>query len=144
MQKIVSTYKGWMWVMSNRRFLRFSDRDEEIANLFLEIGICKNSSKVLALLIRELDFSSRDMERICDLRQPEVSIALKDLITRGWVKIVRHVIENKGRPVSIYRLNKTLDEILDDIKGMIIGDSGRKIIDIERIRDLLKTERQMI
>lgn len=144
MQKIVSTYKGWMWVMSNRRFLRFSDRDEEIANLFFEIGIGKNSSKVLALLIRELDFSSRDMERICDLRQPEVSIALKDLITRGWVKIVRHVIENKGRPVSIYHLGKTLDEILDDIKGMIIGDSGRKIIDIERIRDLLKTEQQMI
>ncbi|PWR75214.1 hypothetical protein ACKUB1_15330 [Methanospirillum stamsii] len=130
--------------MSNRRFLRFSDRDEEIANLFFEIGIGKNSSKVLALLIRELDFSSRDMERICDLRQPEVSIALKDLITRGWVKIVRHVIENKGRPVSIYHLGKTLDEILDDIKGMIIGDSGRKIIDIERIRDLLKTEQQMI
>lgn len=133
-----------MWVMSNRRFLRFSDRDEEIATLFFEIGIGKNSSKVLALLIRELDFSSRDMERICDLRQPEVSIALKDLITRGWVKIVKHVIENKGRPVSIYHLGKTLDEILDDIKGMIIGDSGRKIIDIERIRDLLKTERQMI
>ena len=130
--------------MPNRCFLRFSDRDEEIANLFFEIGIGKNSSKVLALLIRELDFSSRDMERICDLRQPEVSIALKDLITRGWVKIVRHVIENKGRSVSIYRLGKTLDEILDDIKGMIIGDSGRKIIDIERIRDLLKTERQMI
>ena len=120
--------------------LQFSRGDEEIAELFIDIGIVKNTARVLVLIMKDIELTSRDLERMCDLRQPDVSMALKDLMARKWVKTVRNVIENKGRPVKIYRLSKRLDDILDDLKGAIIGDSGRKIIDIERVRELLKAK----
>ncbi|NLV27148.1 MAG: hypothetical protein GXY48_08285 [Methanomicrobiales archaeon] len=126
--------------MREKISLQFSERDEEIAVLFHEIGILKNSSRVLTIAIRGKEFTAREMERICDLRQPEVSIAIKDLISKKWIKITRNWMEKKGRPVLVYRLNKELDDILDDIKGNILGSSGRKIIDIERVRELIRSQ----
>lgn len=118
--------------------LQFSKGEEEIADLFWDIGLKRNTARVLVLLIRDVDLTSRDMERACDLRQPEVSIALTDLMKRKWVKDVRHVREGKGRPIMIYHLIKTLDDILDELKSTIVGDYEEKIIEIEKVRELLK------
>ena len=93
----------------------FSKGDEEIADLFWDIGIRRNSARVLVLMLKDTDLTSRDIERSADLRQPEVSIALKDLMTRKWVKDVRTQTEKKGRPVVIYHLSTSLDDILEEL-----------------------------
>ena len=93
--------------------LQFSRGDEEIAELFTDIRVKRHAARVLVLLLRDIDLTSREMERVCDLRQPEVSIALTDLIDRKWVKKVSQKAENKGRPVLTYHLSKRLDEILN-------------------------------
>ncbi|MDD1724182.1 MAG: hypothetical protein LUQ07_03530 [Methanospirillum sp.] len=118
--------------------LQFSTGDEEIAELFSDIGLKINSARVLVLLLRDTDFTSRDMERMCDLRQPEVSIALTDLIKKRWVQVVRQISENKGRPIKIYHLARSLDDILEELKKVIIGEYEEKIQEIEHIREILK------
>jgi len=120
--------------------LQLSKGEVEIAELFWDIGLKKNSARILVLMIRDVDLTSREMERACDLRQPEVSIALTDLLKRQWIKNTRQVMENKGRPVKIYHLSGTLEDILDDLKGVIVDDYGRKVLEIERVRELLKTQ----
>ncbi|QXO94790.1 hypothetical protein KSK55_16020 [Methanospirillum purgamenti] len=85
-------------------YLQFSRGDEEIAELFTDIRVKRHAARVLVLLLRDIDLKSREMERVCDLRHPEVSIALSDLIDRKWVKKVSKKAENKGRPVLIYHL----------------------------------------
>jgi predicted transcriptional regulator len=120
--------------------LQLSKGEVEIAELFWDIGLKKNTARVLVLMIRDVDLTSREMERACDLRQPEVSIALTDLLKRKWIKNIRQVMENKGRPVKIYHLSRTLEDILDDLKGAIVDDYGRKVLEIERVRELLKTQ----
>lgn len=116
----------------------FSKGDEEIADLFWDIGIRRNSARVLVLMLKDTDLTSRDIERSADLRQPEVSIALKDLMTRKWVKDVRTQTEKKGRPVVIYHLSTSLDDILEELKGAIVGDYDKKVAEIEKVRELLK------
>lgn len=85
-------------------YLQFFRGDEEIAELFTDIRVKRHAARVLVLLLRDIDLTSREMERVCDLRHPEVSIALSDLIDRKWVKKVSQKAENKGRPVLIYHL----------------------------------------
>ena len=118
--------------------LQFSRGDEEIADLFWDIGLKKNTGRVLVLMIRDDDLTSREIERICDLRQPEVSIALSDLMKRKWVRDIRHAREGKGRPTMIYHLIKSLDDILEELKTEIVGDYEEKLKEIEKVRDLLK------
>lgn len=120
--------------------LQFSRGDEEIADLFWDIGVKRNTSRVLVLLLRDIDLTSRVIERVVDLRQPEVSIALSELIKRKWVKKVSQISENKGRPIIIYHLSKKLDDILDELKKDIVGDYEEKVKEIEKVRELLKTQ----
>lgn len=39
-----------------------------------------------------------------DLRQPEVSVGMRDLVERGWVECEPIPREGKGRPMNRYRL----------------------------------------
>ncbi len=117
--------------------LHFSAGDEEIADLFWDIGLRRNSARVLTLLIKDVDMTSREIERVVDLRQPEVSIAITDLMKKRWVRIDHQITENKGRPMKVYHIAKTLDEILDELRETIIGSYEQKFEEIERVRNML-------
>ena len=130
--------------MGGTMSLQLSRGEEEVADLFWDIGLKKNTARVLVLMLRDADLTSREIERTCDLRQPEVSIALKDLMERRWVRDVRKIMENKGRPVNIYHLIKSLDDILDELKRVIVGDYEKKLQEIERVREMLRVKETQI
>ena len=67
----------------------FTDKEEEFANLLIEIGTKKNVAKVLVFLANTPEATSRAIERGTDMRQPEVSIAMKYLMNQDWIKVVR-------------------------------------------------------
>jgi len=119
--------------------LQLSQGEMEIAELFWDIGLRKHNALILVLMIRDVDFTSRDIERACDLRQPEVSIALTSLVKRKWIQVIREYVEHKGRPIKVYHLGKSLDNILEELKGEIIGDYQEKLKEIEIVRELLKS-----
>jgi len=121
--------------------LQFTTGDEEIADLFWDIGLKRNSARVLVLMIRDIDITSREIERIVDLRQPEVSIALNDLLKKRWIIISGQITENKGRPVKIYHLSTSLDNILEELKESIEGEYDKKVEEIELVRDMLKKQK---
>jgi predicted transcriptional regulator len=120
--------------------LQFSSGEEEIAELFWNIGLRKNTARVLVLALWDIDLTARDMERVCDLRQPEVSIAITDLSKRRWIKVVSLLSENKGRPIKIYHLAGKIEEILDELKGLIEDDYDKKSEEIDKIREMLKEQ----
>ena len=124
--------------MRDLSFSQFSSMEEEIAELFWDIGLRKNTARVLVLMLWKIDLSARDMERICDLRQSEVSVALTDLIKKKWIKVVRLITEKKGRPIKIYRRARNPEKILDELRGMIKGDYDRKSEEIEKVREIIK------
>ncbi|NLL10301.1 MAG: hypothetical protein GX268_05320 [Methanomicrobiales archaeon] len=123
--------------MGGDNILHFSTEDEEIADLFWSIGLKRNSALVLTLMIKDVDFTSRDIERMIDLRQPEVSIAITDLMKRGWVHIVLQITQNKGRPIKVYHVSRSLDEILDELKESVIKIYEQKCDEIEEVRRLV-------
>ncbi|HOJ96938.1 MAG TPA: hypothetical protein PK024_08915 [Methanospirillum sp.] len=117
--------------------LHFSSDDEKIADLFRDIGLKRNSARVLTLLIKDVDLTSREIEKAGDLRQPEVSIAITDLMNRMWVNIAHQMTDNKRRPIQVYHIARTLDEILDELREAIIGSYEQKFEEIEKVRCLI-------
>ncbi|OPX63433.1 MarR family transcriptional regulator [Methanoregula sp. PtaB.Bin085] len=94
----------------------FTEKEEEFVNLLIEIGTKRTIAKVLVFLANAPKATSRDIERGTDLRQPEVSIALKHMMERGWMKSHENPSSNKGRPFKIYELALPMPKIMDSIE----------------------------
>ena len=61
----------------------YSEKEEEFVRLLTSIGTQKNVAKLLVYLGKMEQATSRDIEHGTDLRQPEVSVAMKYLAGRG-------------------------------------------------------------
>ncbi|MCK4270364.1 MAG: ArsR family transcriptional regulator [Methanogenium sp.] len=102
--------------MRLERVLYFTEKEEEFAQLLTEIGVKRNVAKVLVYLANTPEATSRDIERGTDLRQPEVSIAMRTLKENEWIASRESKAESKGRPVKIYSLSQPVDKIIDVIE----------------------------
>ena len=121
--------------------LIFTKQDEEIAGIFNEVGLKVNVSRVLVMFLTYSNINSRDIERYTDLRQPEVSIAINDLVNRRWIEVTKHITVNKGRPIKVYNLSLSPDEIIDQIEGSINKEYNQLKASVERVRELVKEAR---
>lgn len=114
-----------------------SAEEEEISTLLTEIGIKRNVAKALVFLSQVEEATSREIERGTDLRQPEVSIAMRALKDREWIEDMENKAESKGRPVKIYQLSRPIGEIVDTIEEEKRKEIEYQIAIIKRIREFL-------
>ena len=115
-----------------------SENDERLAENFIEGGLKKNFARVLTLLSKKEELTSREIERGTDLRQPEVSIAINYLSKRKWARVSNLITENKGRPVKLYKLSMTLDEIVDEIEAEKKDEFEHQMALLKETRGLIK------
>jgi predicted transcriptional regulator len=102
--------------MKTRNVQYFTEKEEEFVNLLIDIGTKQSIAKVLVFLSNTAEATSRDIERGTDLRQPEVSIAMRYLAEQEWIKSRESKAESKGRPVKIYVLSKSINDIMNSIE----------------------------
>jgi predicted transcriptional regulator len=108
-----------------------TEREETVVRLLSETGLNKNIAKVVVFLSKSGEAISRDIERAANLRQPEVSLAMKELKEWGWVKERELKKKGKGRPLKSYKL--TLD-----LKEIVVELVEKKRKEIKRIESNLK------
>jgi len=124
--------------MRTEKVMYFTEKEEDFANLLIGIGTKRNVAKVLVFLANIPEATSREIERSTDLRQPEVSIAMKYLIDLGWIRSRESKAESKGRPVKIYELAKPITEILDGIEKKKEKEANSQLAHIQKLRDYLR------
>ena len=115
-----------------------TDAEEEVIPLLVEVGLKTNEARLLIVFFRGLEPTSRELERITDLRQPEVSIGITCLTKRKWVCVSNLITVNKGRPVKIFSLSKTIDDILDEIREGISSGHDQQVLKLQRIREIIR------
>ncbi|MFH0966085.1 MAG: hypothetical protein V1862_00155 [Methanobacteriota archaeon] len=115
-----------------------TEKEEEVIHLLTEVGLKTNEARLLVAFFRGIESTSRDLERITDLRQPEVSVGITCLSKRKWVCVSSLITANKGRPVKIFSLTKTIDVILDEIKDGISAGHDKEVTMLKRIREIIK------
>jgi predicted transcriptional regulator len=115
----------------------FTEKEEEFANLLIEIGTKKNVATVLVFLASTPEATSRAIERGTDMRQPEVSIAMKYLIDQGWIRSRENSTKNKGRPMKVYELAKPITAIMDNIEKEKKKEANNQLALIKKLQNYL-------
>ncbi len=101
---------------------------ERIVSSLSIAGMPKGIARTLAFLTTRDDWStSKDIEEATRLRQPEVSIAVRNLVDRGWVERDNLKRESKGRPICIYKMAVDLKKVYKAIEAT----EKVKIADVE-------------
>ena len=100
-------------------------------------GMPKGIARTLAYLSSRKDWAtSKDIEKATRLRQPEVSIAVRDLEERGWVERDSLKRESKGRPINIYKMSVKLDKVYTTIETDEKAKIGVLEDNLQLIREL--------
>jgi len=81
-----------------------------------EAGIPKNTARVLTFIAVAGRTHSAQIQGGTGMRQPEVSIALKELYERRWILRQSVQREGKGRPIYVYRLKRDVLEIVEAVE----------------------------
>ena len=109
---------------------------DEFASILIQMGLKRNVAKVLTYLAAVTEATSREIEIGSDLRQPEVSIAMREIRRLDWVMERDEKNPGKGRPYRIYRLNKSLSEIVETLEEQKSKESERIMKQIEMLKSL--------
>lgn len=112
-----------------------AERDE-FASILMEIGLKRNVAKVLTYLAGVPEATSREIEIGSNLRQPEVSIAMREIRRLGWVAERDEKNPGKGRPYRIYKLNCSLPDILQYLESENAKEAEKVMKQIERLKSL--------
>lgn len=123
--------------MNSPNYSTFTEREEEIVDILARLGIKKNIAKVVVYLSGVTEATSRMIERVTDLRQPEVSNTMRYLKENNWIEVREKKSESKGRPVKIYRLSKPINEITDKIEGETKLQTQVKLDLLQTLRDTI-------
>ena len=117
--------------------IKVADKKDLEFMLGLEtLGMKRTVACVITFLKDLEERSSRDIEVATGLRQPEVSIAMQTLRERGWLTEHEIKSEGKGRPLKIYALRATIDEIINYCEAEKNRESARFSEAIQKLKEL--------
>ncbi len=120
--------------MKTLKIDQLDEKDEEIADVLISLGMSRNVAIALSYLQNKNGARSVDLERVARLRQPEVSIAIRQLKERNWISERQEKKPGKGRPNKIYSLKVGFGDIIAHLERQ-----QRKAVDETQAKlDLLK------
>jgi len=128
--------------MRKEGVLTFDEKDEEFAVTLINSGLKRNVARTLIYLAGAKEAISRDIELGAKLRQPEASIAMKELREAGWIEEREVKREGKGRPLKSYKLAVSLKEIINNLEEKKQREAEQNLQNIERLRSLSNTFEQ--
>ena len=112
------------------------DADREFVEVLRELSIPRNVAAMITYLANVEEATSREIEIGSNLRQPEVSIAMRTLRNNNWVEEREIKKDGKGRPMKVYRLTKSLGEIIKHFEEEKKKESAKTMESIEKLKEL--------
>ena len=125
--------------MKNLDKKQFDEKEEEIVEVLISLGVNRPVARILAYLQQVNEVTSDELEMGANLRQPEVSIAAKQLKERYWInerEDKKSGKAGKGRPNKIYSLKVGFEDIIAHLEKQ-----ERKAVDeaqekIDKLKEL--------
>ncbi len=111
-------------------------KSEEIADELISLGIKRPIARILSYLKLTDETTSVDLERGAGLRQPEVSIAMRELKQYDWINERENKKPGKGRPYRIYSLKVSFNEIVAQLERQRKKAFDETLSKIERLKKL--------
>ena len=115
----------------------------EPANLIVEmlenIGVSTNVAYVLVSLHEGGSLSSKELQSACGLRQPEISVAMKELLNEEMVRCEAQNEGGRGRPCHRYSLNGSLFTVINPFINDAELRLNKLTVDLARLDKVSQT-----
>jgi predicted transcriptional regulator len=115
------------------------DKDMEFVETLRTLDVPRNVATLITFLANVEEASSREIEMGSDLRQPEVSIAMRTLRDNQWIEEKEIKREGKGRPMKVYSLRASIDGIIKHFEEEKLHESAQAMESIQRLKQLIST-----
>ncbi len=125
--------------MKTLNIKKLDEKDEEIADILMALGMSRNVAMALSYLQNMNVATSVELERMARLRQPEVSIAMRQLKERDWINEKEEKKPGKGRPYKIYSLKVGFKDIVDQLEKQQKKTIDDAKANVERLKELGKS-----
>ena len=123
--------------MKKGKLYKLNNQDRKIIKVFSDLGMPHNLAKTLMYISQVDECRSAEIEHGANLRQPEVSVAMQELLRRGWVKKRDLKKKGKGRPVHIYKLSSPIDKIIGSFETQKTKEIDIIKKDLDELRNLI-------
>jgi len=117
---------------------QFDEKEEEIADALISLGLGRTVARTLASLNNGNEVTSVALERRTGLRQPEVSIVMRQLKENDWINERDEKKPGKGRPYKIYSLKVGFKDIITQFETERKKADAEAQEKIERLKKLGK------
>ena len=111
----------------------FNDKEEEFINHLVGIGTKRPVAKMLVYLANKPEATAREIEHGADLRQPEVSVAIRTMSRLGWIRERMIPSDRKGKPVHAIALALPVGQILDLIGKQMMDETRSRVSLIRKL-----------
>ena len=112
------------------------EKDQEFIDALRSLNVPRNVAGLITYLANTNDATSRQIEMCTNLRQPEVSIAMRTLRQNNWVNERDVKAEGKGRPMKVYKLRVTIQEIIQHYEAEKNNEAAETMRSIQRLKEL--------
>ena len=124
--------------------LRSNDQ-RALRTKLIQLGANENTASVLLCLHHHGASTSKDLQCHCNIRQPDVSMAIAELREMNLVHFSPRTEASRGRPAHIYRLRNNLEQSIQPFVNQARKRAKEILNDVEAISDLVsKVESQHI
>jgi predicted transcriptional regulator len=111
-------------------------KEEEIADALISLGLGRIVARTLAYLNNGDEATSVTLEKGTGLRQPEISIVMRQLKEHDWINERDENKIGKGRPYKIYSLKVGFKDIIAQIETEQKKAVNKAQATIERLKGL--------
>jgi predicted transcriptional regulator len=132
-------YKERGIIMKQSTIKVLDEKDLEIIEALRSVDVPRNAATLITFLANVSEANSREIEMATDLRQPEVSMAMRTLRNNNWVEEREVKTEGKGRPMKIYTLSVPIEEIIKHYENMKNSETARTMQAIQRLKEITAT-----
>ncbi len=131
--------KNMVSIMKESTVKVLDDKDMEFVETLRSLGVPRNVATLITFLANIDEASSREIEMGSDLRQPEVSIAMRTLRDNQWIEEREIKREGKGRPMKVYALHASIDDIIRHYEEQKLHESAQAMESIQRLKELISS-----
>jgi predicted transcriptional regulator len=106
--------------------------------ILISSGLSRPVARTLAYLQKVDTATSIDLERATGLRQPEVSIAMRQLNPFDWIEEDEEKKPGKGRPNKVYSLKVRFKDIIAHLEKEQKKTIDDGMASIKRLKELVR------
>ena len=115
------------------------EKDLEFIDALRSLTVPRNVAELITYLANVTEASSRKIGLGTNMRQPEVSIAMRTLRNNNWVEEREIKGDGKGRPMKIYTLSVPIEKIIKHYEDVKNSESTQAMESIQKLREMIAT-----